>query len=201
MATTDADITRRSARLMPSELVVRRIREDDQDLVDSFLSDERLRAMEESGFTEADESTRRDLLPLVLEGIARGWFVELPGTGPLSIQIYMPFGIPGVWSGDVINGPLAGSVGRRGVGTASMAVVLDALFAEPDVHRLMGFVSVTNEASLRMVDRLGFTREGVARQIMPSPSSPTGRLDAVVMGLLRSEWQGAAAIERSLGSR
>ena len=200
MATTGAEASRLPARLLPSELVVRPIVEGDQALIDSFLSNERLREMEESGFTESEGVTRRDVLPLVLEGIARGWFVELPGSGPLCIQIYMPFGVPGVWSGEVINGPLAGGVGRRGVGTASMAVVLDALFADPAVHRLMGFVAVTNEASLRMVDRLGFTREGVARQLIPSPTSPTGRLDAVVMGLLRSEWQGAAAVERSLRS-
>ncbi|WP_166354528.1 GNAT family N-acetyltransferase [Phytoactinopolyspora limicola] len=183
------------SRVLPSELAVRPITETDQDVVDAFLSADRIGEMADSGFTAADDETRQHIVSFISAGTARGWFVELSGYGPLCIQLYMPFGIPGVWSGDVINGVEAARVGRRGVGTACMAVVLDELFGGPDVHRLMGFVSVTNEPSLRMCDRLGFTREGIARDQMPSPD---GRVDAVMMGLLRDEWQGAAAIERRL---
>ncbi|MBK1787992.1 GNAT family N-acetyltransferase [Prauserella cavernicola] len=188
-------MTSTMSRLLPSELVVREISERDQDIVDEFLSAERISSMSDSGFTEADDETRQHVISYISAGIARGWFVELPGHGPLCLQLYMPFGVPGVWSGDVINGPGASGVGRPGVGTACMAAVLDALFAGDDVHRLMGFVSVTNVPSLRMCDRLGFTREGLVREQMPSPD---GRVDAVVMGLLSREWRGAAAIEEQL---
>lgn len=181
-------------RLLPSELVLRKATSADQPLMDSFLSDERIAEMSDSGFTQADRQTREQVLALVDQGMIKGWIVELPGHGPLSAQIYAPAGTPGVWSGDTLNAPDLGRLGLRWIGTAAMALTLDELFKDPEVYRLTGYVAVTNHPSLSMCDRLGFTREGLAREHMPHASG--SRVDAVVMGMLRHEWMGADALEK-----
>ncbi|HXV93233.1 MAG TPA: GNAT family protein [Pseudonocardia sp.] len=190
-------MTSTTQRVMPSELRVRPVTGDDHEELRAVLSADRIREMADSGIDETYEAAADGSIALIVQGVARAWFVELPGHGTLSVQTYTPFGIPGVWGGDVINGALAGTVGRKGVGTAAMAAVMDELFAAPDVHRLMGFVAVTNVPSLRMCDRLGFTREGTARQMLPHGE---GHVDAVVMGLLRGEWRGSAAIEKEMSA-
>jgi RimJ/RimL family protein N-acetyltransferase len=185
-------------RLLPSELTIRPIAADDQDLVDAFIGPERLREMQSSGFAESDEATTRQLIELVGAGVLKGWFVALPEQRPLSIQTYAPTGIDGVWSGECVTAPWAAQLGLRGVGTACMALAMDALFADPTVHRLMGYVAVANHPSLQMCERLGFTREGIAREQMPIGGGR--RSDAVIMGILRREWQGASGVERQLAA-
>ncbi|AZM57354.1 GNAT family protein [Streptomyces sp. NPDC005900] len=187
-------MTGQKRRLLPSELTVRPATVGDQSLLDTFISNERIAEMAESGFTASDENTRTQVLPLIEQGLIKGWFVELPGHGALSVQIYAPTGTPGVWSGDTINAPDVDGLPFRWIGTACMAVTLDALFADEEVYRLCGHVAVTNPPSLAMCDRLGFTREGIAREHMPV--GPGRRADAVVMGMLRREWQGAATLEK-----
>ncbi|WP_328708581.1 GNAT family protein [Microbispora hainanensis] len=185
-----------SRRLLPSDLTIRSITSDDQELVDSFIGPERIAEMKDSGFTESDEVTTRQLISLVSAGVLRGWFVTLPGHGALSIQTYAPTGVAGVWSGECVTAPEAATLGFRGVGTACMALAMDALFDDPQVHRLMGYVAVTNTASLRMCERLGFRREGLAREQMPIGDGK--RSDAAIMAILRREWEGAATIEKKL---
>lgn len=180
-------------RVLPSELVIREATSADQPLLDSFLSDGRIDEMGDSGYSETDKQTREQTLPLIDQGLIKGWIVELPGHGPLSVQLYVPDGIPGVWSGDTVNGPDLGRLQLRWIGTASFAVTLDEFFKDPEVYRLNGHVAVTNPPSLAMCDRLGFTREGIARGYFPHPTN--GRIDAVRMSLIRHEWVGAAEIE------
>ncbi|MGV9882250.1 GNAT family N-acetyltransferase [Streptomyces sp. NPDC003006] len=183
-------------RLLPSELVARPATTNDQLLLDKFISNERIEEMAESGFTGTDEIIRDQVLPLIDQGLIKGWFIELPSHGPLSIQLYAPTGTSGVWSGETINAPGHGDLPFRWIGTACMAVALDALFADKEVYRLSGHVAVTNPASLAMCDRLGFVREGIAREHMPV--GPELRADAIVMAMLRGEWQGAAALEKQV---
>jgi len=51
----------------------------------------------------------------------------------------------------------------RGVGARSLRRVADWTFETTSAIRLDAFIMVGNEASNRMVERAGFTREGVAR--------------------------------------
>ncbi|MFJ9008626.1 GNAT family N-acetyltransferase [Streptomyces canus] len=183
-------------RLLPSELKARPATPADQSLVDEIFSDERLADMGDAAFPQSYEQAREQLLPLMEQGVMKGWFIELPGFGVLSAQFYAPTGFGGTWSGDTVNTPAAGTLGRRGTGTACMAVALDALFADESVRRLSGQVAVINPAALAVCGRMGFTREGLARSHMVTPAGE--RVDAVMMGLLREEWAGAAAVERQL---
>ncbi|MEU0332066.1 MULTISPECIES: GNAT family protein [unclassified Streptomyces] len=184
------------SRLLPSELKARPTTLADQPLVDEIFSDERLAAMGETAFPQGYEQVREQLLTLMEQGVMKGWFIELPGFGVLSAQFYAPTGFGGTWSGDTVTAPGVETLGRRGIGTACMAVALDALFADESVQRLSGQVAVINPAALAVCDRMGFTREGLARSHMVTPAGE--RVDAVMVGLLRAEWAGAAAVEQQL---
>ncbi|MFD5751096.1 GNAT family N-acetyltransferase [Streptomyces sp. NPDC127033] len=185
-------------RLLPSELKARPTTLDDQPLVDEIFSDERLRMMGETAFPQDYPMVREHVLSLMDQGVMKGWFIELPGHPVLSAQFYAPTGFAGTWSGDTVSAPGADMLDMRGIGTACMAVALDALFADTSVHRLTGQVSVINPAALAMCDRMGFTREGKARSHMALAGGE--RTDAWMMGLLRDEWIGAAALEQRLGA-
>ncbi|KUL57627.1 hypothetical protein ADL30_11690 [Streptomyces sp. NRRL S-1521] len=182
--------------MLPSELKIRPTTLSDQHLVEEIFSDERLAAMGDTAFPQGYEQAREQLLTLMEQGVMKGWFVELPGFGVLSAQFYAPSGFEGTWSGDTVTAPGVEALGRRGIGTACMALALDALFADESVHRLAGQVAVINPAALAMCDRMGFQREGLARSHMATPAGK--RVDAVMVGLLRSEWAGAAAVEQRL---
>ncbi len=58
---------------------------------------------------------------------------------------------------------LAPAARGRGVGTRALRLITDWTFATTAAIRLDAFIMVGNEASHRMVERAGFTREGVLR--------------------------------------
>ncbi len=74
---------------------------------------------------------------------------------------------------------------RRGLMSEALTALLDCAFDELDVRRIEATVEAPNTASIRLLESLGFTREGVLRERWMSEGEP---LDAVVYGLLRHEW-------------
>lgn len=73
-----------------------------------------------------------------------------------------------------------------------MAAIVDAMFAELDVHRIVATLDPVNHASMRVVEPLGFARDGFTRK---SELVRGEWLDDVRFGLLREDR--AAWIERS----
>jgi RimJ/RimL family protein N-acetyltransferase len=73
----------------------------------------------------------------------------------------------------------------RGVGTRALRRMVDWTFATTDVIRLETFIMTGNDASDRMVERVGFRREGLLRAWDLDRS---GRpVDCVAWSLLRSD--------------
>jgi RimJ/RimL family protein N-acetyltransferase len=73
----------------------------------------------------------------------------------------------------------------RGYGTAAVSALIHFAFGELALHRLEADVDPRNERSLRLLERLGFTREGYLRERY----AVGGELqDSVILGLLRREW-------------
>ena len=70
----------------------------------------------------------------------------------------------------------------------ALVAVVDYAFGVLDLHRLETDIDPRNEASVRTAARLGFVREGHLRErwIVGDEIS-----DSLIMGLLRSAWQGA----------
>lgn len=72
----------------------------------------------------------------------------------------------------------------RGVGIRALRLVIDWSFATTDVVRIDCFIEAGNEPSLRMVERVGFRREGLLRAWDVGPRGP---MDCVVWSILRTD--------------
>lgn len=78
--------------------------------------------------------------------------------------------------------------GRRVVSRA-LPPVIEFAFERLGLHRLEADADPRNEASLRVLERLGFRREGLLRERYFQEGEAQ---DAVVFGLLRREWRKAS---------
>lgn len=72
----------------------------------------------------------------------------------------------------------------RGIGTLAVQTLVEKVFRETSLRRLFAFVAVENTASCRLLERVGFRREGVCREHFLIRGVPT---DEAIHGLLRSD--------------
>jgi RimJ/RimL family protein N-acetyltransferase len=80
---------------------------------------------------------------------------------------------------------LARAAWGRGYVSEALPALLDFAFETLDLHRLEADVDPRNERSIRVLERLGFEREGYLRERY----HVNGELqDAVLYGLLRRDW-------------
>jgi RimJ/RimL family protein N-acetyltransferase len=77
------------------------------------------------------------------------------------------------------------SAAGRGVATQAVRLLEDWAFRETQLDRLEIVASVRNEASIRVAEKCGAVREGIARERLLLHEK---RHDAVVFSLLRSDW-------------
>ena len=73
----------------------------------------------------------------------------------------------------------------RGYGREAVARLLDLLFRDWNYRRVYADTDPDNAASIRMLEGLGFVREGVLRADW---ETHIGVRDALILGLLRDEW-------------
>lgn len=77
----------------------------------------------------------------------------------------------------------------KGLATEAVTLAIRFAFDVLDLHRLEADVDPDNIRSLRLLERLGFVREGYLRERWHH----LGQLrDTVFLGLLRAEWRGRA---------
>ena len=78
----------------------------------------------------------------------------------------------------------------RGLAREAVTTVITFAFDRLSLHRLEADVDPRNDRSLRLLERLGFSREGSlrARYVVGGE-----RQDAVLLGLLRPEWEARVA--------
>jgi len=82
----------------------------------------------------------------------------------------------------------------RGYMTAALPAVLEFALGRLGLHRVFADTDPRNAPSIRVLERLGFLREGLLREHYLVQSEPQ---DAVVYGLLRSEWEADAGAFRT----
>lgn len=82
---------------------------------------------------------------------------------------------------------LARDVWRQGYMTEALSAALDYAFGPLDLGRIEADVDPSNAASLRVLQRLGFAREGYLRERWRVGG---GVQDTALLGLLRREWLG-----------
>lgn len=85
---------------------------------------------------------------------------------------------------------LATSAWGKGVMRAALPLLIDHAFASLGLHRLEADVDPRNDRSLRLLDQLGFRREGLMRERHLVAGE---RQDTVFLGLLAADWQQARA--------
>ncbi|MFN8151078.1 MAG: GNAT family protein [Solirubrobacterales bacterium] len=72
----------------------------------------------------------------------------------------------------------------RGAMTRALRLFCDWIFAELDVHRIQAGIEPGNAQSIALIERAGFTREGILRSLFPMKGR---RRDVVSYSLLRGE--------------
>ena len=73
---------------------------------------------------------------------------------------------------------------RKGIGTNAVRLLVDKVFSETHLRKLFAHVHSGNTASCRLLERIGFKREGVLREHYLVNGMP---VDEVFYGLLRRE--------------
>jgi ribosomal-protein-alanine N-acetyltransferase len=111
------------------------------------------------------------------------WVIDLDGAGVGTVAAMNPsWGMGYAEIGYMLDEEYQG----RGLGTRAVALLVDKLFGETDLHRLYAMISPENTASLRLVGRLGFTCEGRMREHYLIQGR---RADEMIYGILRREWE------------
>ncbi len=77
----------------------------------------------------------------------------------------------------------------RGIAAGAVRAVLDFAFGPMDLHRIEADIDPRNAASARLLERLGFEREGVLRDRWFTYGEWS---DSILYGLLRRDYEGAA---------
>jgi RimJ/RimL family protein N-acetyltransferase len=106
------------------------------------------------------ESAGYDLSDLKKYPVYR-WFVALDAdvVGSVSLKnISHSMGYAEIGYG------IAESHHRKGIATAAVGLLVDKVFAETHLRKLMAFVHDKNLASCRVLEKLGFQREGFLRE-------------------------------------
>src|SRR5262245_42597091 len=73
----------------------------------------------------------------------------------------------------------------QGLGSEAASAVINFAFDDLGLHRIEADVDPRNERSLRLLERLGFRREGHLRERYHMNGE---RRDAIMLALLRTEW-------------
>ena len=73
---------------------------------------------------------------------------------------------------------------NKGIMSESLEMIMDFIFRETDINRIEAYVEPMNTASLKLLESLGFTKEGLLRQYELCRG---GLIDITIWGLLRSD--------------
>jgi RimJ/RimL family protein N-acetyltransferase len=173
------------------EVAIRRARGADARLISTWRSMEEMRRYQPFLPLPAGEIRRR----LHSEGGAsldteRGrritWILEADGTAAGWVTLS---NIDWVQRGALLGFNVAPWAQRQGVGRRGVSLVLDRALGPGRLRRVEADCDVDNEASQRLLERLGFQREGRLRAFA---SMPQGRRDFYLYSLLSEEWPPAS---------
>jgi UDP-4-amino-4,6-dideoxy-N-acetyl-beta-L-altrosamine N-acetyltransferase len=118
----------------------------------------------------------------------RYWIIELDGEPVGLTNLYDISRVHGTanWAIYLADPGVRG----RGAGRAAALAALASSFGELGLHKVSCEVLATNEAAIRLYERIGFRRDGLLRQHIVKGDD---RIDVITMSLLRDEF---AAMDR-----
>jgi [ribosomal protein S5]-alanine N-acetyltransferase len=130
------------------------------------------------------ESAGSDLSDLKKYGTYR-WFVALDAAivGSVSLKnISHSMGYAEIGYG------IAEAHHRKGIATTAVRLLVDKVFAETPLRKLLAFVHDKNRPSCRVLERLGFRQEGFLREHYIINRNAENE---ILYCVLKHEWQGA----------
>jgi RimJ/RimL family protein N-acetyltransferase len=74
---------------------------------------------------------------------------------------------------------------RRGIATAAVRLLVDKVFSETALRKLIAFVHDKNQPSRRVLEKLGFRQEGLLREHYVINGKP---VDEILYSVLKREW-------------
>jgi RimJ/RimL family protein N-acetyltransferase len=80
----------------------------------------------------------------------------------------------------------AGEDRGRGLGTTAVRIFTSYLFSDPGIHRVQASTWVENVPMRRVLEKLGFSLEGVMRSFMPTSAGE--RHDYALYAVTRPDW-------------
>jgi RimJ/RimL family protein N-acetyltransferase len=168
--------------LTTERLRLRSLCVEDADSLFPTLSDTELMTWWSSAPHRSVEETRAYFAPRVDRDGWRAWAITLAGDD---------IAIGWVAAGEKRQGGvteigyiLAREHWGKGIAREAVSVVIDRLFAEGQ-RRVFADTDPDNAASIALLERLGFRREGLLRGEW---ETHIGVRDSVILGLLRDEW-------------
>ena len=117
------------------------------------------------------------------------WFVRAAGTWVGTVNLHAINWVQGYAE---IGYHIALSHTGRGHGGAAVKMMLTKVFTESSLVRLMAVIDSENVPARRLVERLGFTREGTLRAHYVIAGE---RRDQVLYALLKDDWSGGLNFE------
>jgi RimJ/RimL family protein N-acetyltransferase len=110
------------------------------------------------------------------------WFVSVDGqvVGSVSLK-----NISQSMAYGEIGYGIAESHHGKGIATAGVRLMVDKIFSESKLRRLIAYVHEENRASRRVLEKLGFQEEGLLREHYLINGVP---VNEVLYGLLKREW-------------
>ena len=73
----------------------------------------------------------------------------------------------------------------KGIATAALRLLIEKIFAESTLRRLLAYVHEENQPSRRVLEKLGFQEEGLLREHYIISGAP---VNEVLYALLKREW-------------
>lgn len=171
--------------------VLRPLATGDAEAVFSFFSDPVTAAFTgREPYTKLEQGEKKvaNDLQFIAEGSAFAWAITHRGdAGDRAIGVVSLFHFSRPNRDVEIGYVLSRAEWSAGVMTECMPPVLRFAFESLEVHRVDAHIDARNTASIRLVERCGFVREGALREKSRDVTGAFG--DLVMYGLLDREWK------------
>ncbi|WP_444664239.1 GNAT family N-acetyltransferase [Cellulomonas sp. CW35] len=176
------------SRVSTDRLVLRRFTRDDGAGLHAYLS-----RPEAVRFEPYDVQTRAqcDELATARAQDPSFWAVCRGSDGALVGNLYLHHDEPRGWHGYSLGYVFHPDEWHQGYATEACRALLDVCFRQWGAHRVSARCDPRNEASWRLLERLGLRREGHVRQAASFRTDDAGRPvwhDAYLYAVLDTEW-------------
>jgi RimJ/RimL family protein N-acetyltransferase len=195
------ELCRHSHALIETErLIIRPFRPDDWQDMYEYLSREDvvwyepyLPFTEDDAKNEANRRAATGVLIDIPDGEPVEWHdfhaVCLKSSGKLIGGVYLSRHDYGNWELGYVMNP---GYGRLGYATEAVRALVGYVFKELGAHRVYAECSTENERSWRLLERLGFRREGLLKKNVCFKEDETGAplwWDSYIYAVLVEEWE------------